>query len=833
MNSIIVNDKKIWMAIAAVIISLSLYSCVSDDLVIDNSGQLTEPWNDPNLVPVPIGLSFDASTRNGEDIVDGTYSEHEIDFDTQNECYAIFFYNGSETSGKKYVKYIAPLYLNKQLTDLYQPLVPSGAEYTVFAVAYVPKDDVPLPVGDYKDENEWQKAQEKPKISDILVVLNGGKIYQKFFDAIYDEGYDEDGNRKVIEEVTDEDILNITWDNPMIISEHQHDFTLQNNGTIGLNAKGLFTMTNSAYYEHQEDNTYKLRTLRPLTGNYYVSIDAFLAAQPNNSDPTPNASVQLERMVAKFTQPALDTEVYGSQRFFRPSDNVPHLVVYDWNGEDSHSQEIDWRIHLLGWTINGSESSSYVFKKLPEAHEDELKDWNLSNWNSIRDKRSFWSIDPHYYYDAEKTDIHENDFYPWQYRKAADLENTVSWEAAVGDTKSDIHPVLRYNTFNEIGWPEIRYVAENTYDQDPNTEWKLDNRTELLAGPHLLLTGEIYLKGQESVGSYLPSFGPVAHLYCDRIQRYYLTELDFFKMFVTEFARSVSTQWTMTFPLLDWHEPSHKIKAKYQTNPQGEYQLFFRAPKDMFEDLNDHSDETALALYEKIMQQPYYKYLEAPFEYDEKDSNGNYKEYYFWSLSFPLLDALQYMLDNGIKFPSFIQDKLDAGGNLFSTNAQIYQGDGRMIPWLEHIHVRKLQDNWEGTDEFEHPLIALEFNLAEGEDSDITDEDKRNDNYRTNIYKSFIKEWWGPLDHFAAGRMYYAGSIQHQNGAYDHLQTYYGTVRNHWYKFTVTGINGLGTPVDDPNQPIIPDKYAYKDQMTNHTEVVGWHLKDTEINFGN
>ena len=823
------------MVISAVFVSLAMPSCVSEDLVIDDNRFQNEPWNNPDLVPIPIGLSFEASTRSDEGTVDGTYNEHEIDFDTQEECYAIFFYKPSQTNEDKYVKYIAPLYLNKQLTDLYQPSTPTGAEYTVFAVAYVPKDDVPLEAEDYKDINEWEAAQRKPKLSDVLVVLNGGKVYKKFYNFIYSTERDENGNLKAKDKLTPEMILDITWDNPMTIKEHHHEVPLEDNGTIGFNAKGLFTMTNSAYYElNSKTKNYELKTLRPLEGKFYASIDTYLSKQTNKNEPTPNAMIHVERMVAKFSQPSLDTEVYGSQRFFRPSDNVPHLVVYDWIGEESHSQEIDWRIHLLGWTINGSESKSFMFKNLPPAQKDILKDWDMDNWNEEGNYRSYWSVDPHYHYDSTKTGIHDNDFYPWQYRKAADLSETVSWEAAA-DPKYDIHPALRYNTFNEIGWPETRYLAENTYNQDQSIEWPLDNRTEFLAGPHLLLTGEVYLKGQESVGSYLPSFGPVKDLYCDRIQRYYLTEMDFFKMFVTEFSHSVADQWTMTFPLLDWHDPSHKITAKYQAEPVGEYKLYFRAPADMFEALNNTGDATSQGLYDNLMAEPYYKVSgEDRYDYDED------KDYYFWSVSFSLLDALQYMKDNKINLPRFLQDIIDANGSIFSTNAQIYQGDGRMIPWLEHLHVRKLQENWtpdvtNGETEHDHPLIALNFKLAEGEDenSDVSPEEKNKEDFRSNIYKSFIKDWWGPVDHFAGGRMYYAGSIQHQNGSFDSLQTYYGTVRNHWYRFIVSGINSLGTPVDDPDQPIIPDKYAYKDQMTNYTEIVGWHLKDTEIKFDN
>lgn len=75
-----------------------------------------------------------------------------------------------------------------------------------------------------------------------------------------------------------------------------------------------------------------------------------------------------------------------------------------------------------------------------------------------------------------------------------------------------------------------------------------------------------------------------------------------------------------------------------------------------------------------------------------------------------------------------------------------------------------------------------------------------------------------PAKHFAKGAMYYAVPVQHNRGLYSSDNTVkvtkdmpeqpigqFGTVRNHWYRLNVSAINNIGIPVDNPDQPIIPD----------------------------
>lgn len=58
---------------------------------------------------------------------------------------------------------------------------------------------------------------------------------------------------------------------------------------------------------------------------------------------------------------------------------------------------------------------------------------------------------------------------------------------------------------------------------------------------------------------------------------------------------------------------------------------------------------------------------------------------------------------------------------------------------------------------------------------------------------------------------------------------YYGIVRNHIYQTTVSKIEGLGTPVYDPNQTIYPEKPEYNESIIQaQIKILQWRLVDQQ-----
>ena len=73
----------------------------------------------------------------------------------------------------------------------------------------------------------------------------------------------------------------------------------------------------------------------------------------------------------------------------------------------------------------------------------------------------------------------------------------------------------------------------------------------------------------------------------------------------------------------------------------------------------------------------------------------------------------------------------------------------------------------------------------------------------TSDVEAAIAEF-GEVQYWNGGKTYYYTPIKHQTVGTDN---YYGVVRNHYYKIEISGINGYGTPVSNPDHVIeIPER---------------------------
>lgn len=82
------------------------------------------------------------------------------------------------------------------------------------------------------------------------------------------------------------------------------------------------------------------------------------------------------------------------------------------------------------------------------------------------------------------------------------------------------------------------------------------------------------------------------------------------------------------------------------------------------------------------------------------------------------------------------------------------------------------------------------------------------------------------------GRAYYYVPIKHlgDNGKLAE----YGIVRNHFYKITLTGITGFGTPVYDPGKVVKPAVPTYQDTyLAARVQVLQWRVVNQNASLGN
>lgn len=82
------------------------------------------------------------------------------------------------------------------------------------------------------------------------------------------------------------------------------------------------------------------------------------------------------------------------------------------------------------------------------------------------------------------------------------------------------------------------------------------------------------------------------------------------------------------------------------------------------------------------------------------------------------------------------------------------------------------------------------------------------------------------------GRAYYYVPIKHIGGPGELAE--YGIVRNHFYKITLTGIKGFGTPVYDPDKVVDPIVPTYENTyLAARVQVLQWRVVTQSASLGN
>ena len=86
------------------------------------------------------------------------------------------------------------------------------------------------------------------------------------------------------------------------------------------------------------------------------------------------------------------------------------------------------------------------------------------------------------------------------------------------------------------------------------------------------------------------------------------------------------------------------------------------------------------------------------------------------------------------------------------------------------------------------------------------------------------------------GRAYYYVPIKHLGSTDTNADAIaeYGIVRNHFYKITLSGIKGFGTPVYDPSKVVVPAVPTYQDTyLAARVQVLQWRVVNQNASLGN
>lgn len=394
----------------------------------------------------------------------------------------------------------------------------------------------------------------------------------------------------------------------------------------------------------------------------------------------------------------------------------------------------------------------------------------FTNWNDDQHFRSYWSEDPDY----TKAN------YPWQYREPID-------ESPINSYDED-GSLLQNYSFNQLNlggesignvdynWTNSIYTPEHTYNANSTEiKGKLDDREELLAGTHLLIGAK--LKLEDDNGEYT-----AGDWFRDRDGYYYSSEKQCFAALVHAFNQQLNSLEFMEFTLYNWDEFEERKDANaYVAKTEGGYGLYFE----------DNNKTLHLLDYSYIMS----------------------------------MDDETFSSTIGTMAP-----------------ANLRRGDGKRLPWIVNIannNIIDLIDNGRMTikkisDKTPLKICERTKNGLGGSTEAGREIDLQAANIEMkNVIKSMLYEWLGAVDHFKDGKMYYAHGIYNPPLTKNDETNVWGVVRNNWYRFNLTDIKSMGIPVDDPDQPIVPDRVGNEDKINVSIYLLDWHKVEDTISEDN
>lgn len=542
------------------------------------------------------------------------------------------------------------------------------------------------------------------------------------------------------------------------------------------NGKAYLTLSNAAYLDKDD----KGQTI--VHYEYVIPKGSFKDTQ-EEAKKSKGVVVHVERMVSKFTPIFLG---YTPDKLtYRPYDgNQLTIAHFDEDGEASYEAQ-NWNMTITGWGMNGIETKNYLFKKIQNTSYYGWSAENSNGWNDTYQWRSYWAEDPHY--------KEGEGLYPFQYRRAVEKNHDTEFKYYGDQTNHGVFEnreenqtydwALKYYSFNELNnsnrigsesYSEHAYAPENTYDKALSVSEDLDyknKRNNKIAGTHMLFCSDLSVT-VDGLNNF-QEIGKNNHFYRDRIGICYYNDVDLFWGFTRAVNRKLESQGYMQYTYYTWDE-------------------------------------------RKVPSKPDSRYFEG---------SGKMKLYYGDEL-------ITYDLVKRLK----------AEGADLWIPAPILHGDGKVFPWVvpanengTWLDVNKLniRDEKGNDKDSDGKPVQKTFHRGDYNDATKTYDYTEIGEFTVEDLASLFYEWCGAVDDYFEGKMYYAAPILHSKQEENGSQDIYGNVRNHWYQLKINTVLNLGTPVNDPEQRIIPDNVYGNNNLKVDVELLPWHILDFFIDLPN
>lgn len=544
--------------------------------------------------------------------------------------------------------------------------------------------------------------------------------------------------------------------------------------TVGRNDNGRFLMANSIRFDLDTLGNVFLNDAQPVPRE--VIQDALV----DSIDSTRVITVKVERMVAKATLAYQDKD--GSivpldfDHVFGPDVEFVNMFTgFDKQGMHQF-KVVKYRVRCTGWGMNALEKEGSLFKNLGEgaSYSDQ--------WNDPRRYRYHWAEDAHYRENAPGGKENLPAPYPWQYRDAINRSHIDHYSSrGMGNTLKN----YSYDDFVRMNYFEKEiYFPENTFDKEA-LDPELDNQANIYAGTHFIMTAILETAfdakdPEKATDEDFTKWTPDERtIYRDRIGNIYREQADAYKSLIVSFNYALQSQPEMKYPWYDW-------------------------------DGHGDGDDTWVAasgskyaLYYKIK--------------DEGPLNEQYLK-----ITVPNLEGEYAHLINTTLVEANIR-KGDGQRMILDKNFMILDTLQLKNNVYDPMKIYKVTD-WEYVKNYNR-------NIGKGQTpldiDDYLESQGRLETDRhfatTNDVLSIMFDWIGPIDHFNQGKMYYFHPIELEKGTY-------GVVRNNWYQFVLTGIHHLGTSVDNPSDPIVPNAVDENDQAIDiKGRILDWHRVDQSV----
>ena len=562
------------------------------------------------------------------------------------------------------------------------------------------------------------------------------------------------------------EIFNLIWGND------------QDPTQIGRNEEGRFTMTNSIRYG--EDG--KLIDVVELPED--VVQDAL-----GNFDPSKVIRVHVERMVSKATLnyknkqgqivPLTKDEIFGPDVEF-----VNMFTGFDKYGMHEY-KVVKYRVRCTGWGMNGLERSGRLFKNIGTTASASDK------WNDAARFRYHWAIDQHYSENEAGKAEQLPAPYPWQFRDAINkshMDHYSDESVYGGSMDNNTLKNFSYNDFvNTNHFEKPVYFPENTFNYsllDP----QLDDRAEFLAGTHFIMTAilETAFDAPDPNNVSDADFDypdDERTIFRDRIGNIYRTADEAYDALVVSFNYALQSQSEMKYIWYDWN--GHGDGDRNWVAATGsDYAFYYKTGNDE-NDPNSFTEMTVANI-----------------------GNKGINKQTLVPANIITGDGQRIIIDENFRILN--KERLS---------------EGKVVP-VRIYHV----DDWEYVKNYNRNLAKgnKEIDIEDYIDGLIAKGAKESDHRRNatpNDIQSILFNWIGPIDHFNQGRMYYFAPTRMEE-----VGDVYGAVRNNWYQFILNGIHNLGTSIDNPDDPIVPNHVSFNDQAIDiKGRILNWHHVESEV----